>query len=142
MNQVYFLNESVNKDSNSVNPFEKSSFNMGWKISISISLFEKDYKITILAEAYNKSEKTTEAQIKSYNDFIKKQSTILPKVEKLLAYEANSIDNAKKRFSPKMIYINQNGNYAMIFDDKENKEDGIAVTIKPSIKVTTTDQYL
>ena len=139
MNAIYFLNENTNKD---INPFDNSTFDTGWKISISISLFEKDYKITILAEAYNKSEKATEAQIKSYNDFIKKQSNILPKIEKLLVYEANSIDNAKKRFSPKMIYINQNGNYAMIFDDKENKEDGIVVTIKPSIKVTTTDQYL
>ena len=41
-----------------------------------------------------------------------------------------------------MLQIQQDGSYAMIFDDAEDAEDGVAVSIKPRYEVLPIDAYI
>ena len=124
------------------NPFSEAVFDMGWKLQMEIPFFGKQCKIEILAEAYSEIEKATDAQIASYDEFSRNSEGILKKVQRLLAYEAGDEKTAECRFSPVMLHISQNGNYALLFDDSEDYENGIVVTIKPELKVMASDQYL
>lgn len=124
------------------NPFPEAVFEMGWKLQKKIPFFGKQCEISVLAEAYRETEKATDAQIMAYDEFLENSEDILKKVQKLLAYEAGDEVSAKRRFSPAMLHISQNGNYAMLFDDSDDYENGIVVTIKPELKVMASDQYL
>lgn len=63
-------------------------------------------------------------------------------VENILVAEAGSKELAIERFIPKMIKIKRNGDYAFLFDDKSDFENGIVVSIKPKLEIMSTDEYL
>lgn len=124
------------------NLFESAKFNMGWELSSEIILFGIVFPITISADAYYEHEKATQQQNDAYQSFIDNKKEILNRIENILIGEAGNLEDAKNRFKPAMLVIRTNGDYGMLFDDKNDFENGTVVCIKPDFVVTTSDEYL
>ena len=60
-------------------------------------------------------------------------------IEKLLKEYSNSVE---LRFIPKTLLIDRDGSYALLFDDNDNPDDGIAVCLAPEEKIISQDEYL
>ena len=117
--------------------FGEVKFNMGWETKKDILFFDTKYKITVSAAAYYETDKITEEQEISYSEFLENEKMILNKIQE----QIDALDG-KTRYIPCLLLIQENGDYALIFDDKDDVEAGIAVTIKPEYSVLDTDQYL
>lgn len=124
------------------NLFDVASFNMGWELPLRIPLFERTYPIVVSADACYEYEKVTAQQISAYSNFLETQDDILLKIENALVKEAGNKETAINRFKPAMLVIRKNGDYAMLFDDADEPENGIAICIKPKFEVMTSDEYL
>ena len=59
--------------------------------------------------------------------------------ELLLAYGGK---DCPTRFFPRTLLFERNGEYALLCDDKENPDDGVAVVLFPKQKVILQDDYL
>ena len=76
----------------------------------------------------------------SYSDFNENRATCLNTIEKLLSNYAK--DKAKERFTPRTLLFNRDGSYAMLLDDREDEEGGVAVMLAPESDVVAQDDYL
>ena len=122
--------------------FENAKFNCGWEIPVDILLFGKKRTITASANAYFSTENVTEEQNEAIKSFLDNSTSILENVEKILISSAGGRDFARSRFVPKMLSIKKNGNYAILFDDKKDIENGLVIVIAPKLSVMTADEYL
>lgn len=120
--------------------FGEMVFNTGWKTEIEIFLFGKLWKITVKAKAYFEKDGITTLQESAFLDFSNNKEQRLKRAEKL-ALNYSPID-AKCLLVPKTLIFNRDGSYALLFDDKNDDENGIAVCLFPSEKVVTQDDYL
>ena len=120
------------------NVFGEVQFNMGWEKKEDINLFNQTYTVTVSAAAYFDTDKITDEQEKAYGEFEKEKINILTNVEHLM----EKIKDGEKRYAPSLLLFQRNGDYALLFDDVNDNEDGIAVTIRPEYSVINTDQYL
>ena len=120
------------------NVFGEVQFNMGWEKKEDINLFNQTYTVTVSAAAYFDTDKITDEQEKAYGEFEKEKINILTNVEQLM----EKIKDGEKRYAPSLLLFQRNGDYALLFDDVNDNEDGIAVTIRPEYSVINTDQYL
>lgn len=115
--------------------FDEAIFNYSWEVNSSIELYDKKYDIIVSADAYYADESITEKQREAYNDFLLNENSIIAKIE-------SELSNTRECFVPKVIKIQKNGDLAILFDDMENEEDGIAVCITPKFEILSIDQYL
>lgn len=122
--------------------FGETTFNMGWETSRKISLFGRDFSIIVSAAAYSETDRITPKQEEAYSHYLSGEGEILLEIESLLADYAGGAAEAEKRYRPCMLQIQQDGSYAMIFDDAEDAEDGVAVSIKPRYEVLPIDAYI
>ena len=125
-----------------MNLFENAIFNYSWEIKSEISLFGVNFPLTISADAYYISEKVTPAQNESYSYFLNNQRTILEKIEEILISDVGNIETAQKRYIPKMLKIKKNGDCGFLFDDTDDFENGLVVTVRPGYELMSTDEYL
>lgn len=123
------------------NPFANAKFNFAWEIPLSISLFGSDFEITASADAYYPTDEVTVEQNNAYQSFIENYKDIINNVEKLLLKESGSVELAEKRFTPKILKIKRNGNLGIVFDDKNDFENGLVISIFPSYELMSTDEY-
>ena len=121
--------------------FENAIFNMGWEVLSEFTFFENNYTITVHAEAYYEGENVTEQQQTAYEDFLS-DNIASKNIEKIFLDNKISAAEATRRYTPKMLLIRKNGNYAMLFDDAEDGEDGIVVCIKPQYALMLQDEYI
>jgi len=120
--------------------FGDVKFDTGWKTKMAVSLFGKEYDIVVKAKSYREEDAVTSEQETAFGDFLRNQSGLLKSVEKLL--NDFSDNNASNRFLPTILLIERNGGYALLCEDDENKEDGVAVCLAPEKKVVSQDEYL
>ena len=113
--------------------FGDVTFNFGWETSLQIRYNEKDYAITVSADAYFETDGITQQQEDSYAEFLKNKVEVLESIQKALG------DNDK--FVPALLLVKRNGDYGLVFDDVEDTEGGAVVTVKPKIEVLAVDQY-
>ena len=125
-------NDKINKDD--------MKFNIGWKTSIEIKLFNKKYNIVVKAKAFTKDESITKEQEASFLDFNNNKEKKLKIIETLLIKYSGKF--AKTRFTPKMLLFEKDGKYALLLDDHQNEDDGIVVCLKPEGKILSQDEYL
>ncbi len=119
--------------------FGDIEFTVGWKVNKSITLFGCDYIITIKIQAYFEEEGITREQENTYINFINTEEIKINSIEKLLKEYS---DSAELRFIPKTLLIDRDGSYALLFDDDDNPDDGIAVCLAPEEKIMSQDEYL
>lgn len=125
----------------SSNLFENAKFNFGWELPIEIQLFGKVYPAIASADSYFLTEKATDEQSNSYKSFLENSNEILKTVETTLIYEAGTTEGASKRFIPRLVKIERNGDYGIVFDDKDDSEGGLVVAIKPAFQIINPDAY-
>ena len=125
--------------------FGEVVFDTGWDTQTDITLWGKTSKVRVTAEAYYEQDKITSAQEQSYIEFKKlkteKQSLIESLVTQFSDNQFNEYEHYT-RFSPTVLFFECDGGYALLFDDKNDPDDGIAVVLYPNEQVLTQDEYL
>lgn len=116
-------------------------FKFGWKGQRPVTLFGKVNTITVKASAYFEKDMMTMEQEASFCEYAENEATILNQVESILL-EYVSDKSTEEQFFPKMIVFQRDGSYAILFDDAENPDDGIAVCVKPILQIMSQDEYL
>jgi hypothetical protein len=120
--------------------FGELFFNIGWKTKANITLFGNSYDIVIKAKAYFEKDGVTTEQENAYRDFISNKPQRLAAIEKSLNDFSN--DGASKRFVPRTLLFQRDGSYALLLDDKEDEDDGVAVCFTLKVEVISQDEYL
>ena len=119
--------------------FGEVSFDTGWNKNDTISLWSKANDILVTAVAYYEREAITEAQQTSYRSFNLNKSILEKKVEQLLS---DFMDEPEKHLKPRFLVFEKDGAYALMLDDANDPDNGIAVQLSPVAKVTSQDAYL
>lgn len=120
--------------------FGELTFSTGWKTHTDITLFGKEYDVVVKARAYFEKEDVTVQQETAYVNFKNNKTAYLRMIEDLLKNYAG--ENATGRFKVRRLLFNRDGSYALLLDDMEDEDGGIAVCIKPQMKIVSQDEYL
>lgn len=120
--------------------FGEMTFDIGWKAETNIELFGKLKSIIVKAKAYYEKDGITAEQEASFTEFNDHKEQRLDKIEKLLTNYAGI--NAAEQFVPRVLLFDRDGSYAMLFDDKEDVDDGVVVCLLPIEKVLSQNEYL
>lgn len=120
--------------------FGELTFNTGWKTKTDITLFNEKYEVVVKAKAYFEKDGVTAEQEKAYADFIENKAFRQKTIEELLDGYANG--KANERFISKTLIFNRDGSYALLLDDKEDEDGGVAVTLMPKSEILSQDEYL
>ena len=115
------------------------SFDAGWNRTEKMSLWGKTNDILITAVAYYESETINEAQQSAYRSFNLNKSIMEKKIEQLLS---NYMDEPEKHLTPRFLVFEKDGAYALMLDDDNDPDNGVAVQLAPVAKVTSQDAYL
>lgn len=115
------------------------TFDVGWKAQIDIVLFEKKYSIRLNLQAYFEEEGITEEQERAFVDFKNNEKDKLKAIENLLN---NYSDTAKERFTPRTLLFERDGSYALLCDDSDEPDEGIAVKLAPENGIVSQDEFL
>ena len=115
------------------NVFGEMQFNSSWETFTHIEFKGKDYRIVVSADAYYENDGITKQQELSYSEFMDNKINIIDEIEKMIS---DSI------FIPVLLIFKRNGDYGLVFDNKNDVEGGIVVTIKPDITIVAIDQYI
>ncbi|MCR4598630.1 MAG: hypothetical protein K5678_06330 [Acetatifactor sp.] len=111
----------------------------GWKTKRTIELFSAIYEVVVKIQAYDPEDGITEVQERACQAYVEKESENLKCIEKLmLEYSAD----AKTRFSPRRLLFDTDGGCALLCDDIEDRDEGIAVCILPEKCVMDQSDYL
>lgn len=119
--------------------FGEITFNTGWKSKKTIRLFDKEYTINLKIQAYFEEDGITEEQENAYSEFCKSENEKLETVENLLRGYS---DSPQEKFTPKTLLIDRDGSYALLCDDIDNEDEGIAVCLYPEEVIISQDDYL
>ena len=119
--------------------FGEITFNTGWKSKKTIRVFDKEYTINLKIQAYFEEDGITEEQENAYSEFCKSENEKLETVENLLRGYS---DSPEQEFIPKTLLINRDGSYALLCDDTDNEDEGIAVCLYPEEVIISQDDYL
>lgn len=119
--------------------FGDIEFAVGWKTNKSIVLFGHSYVVTVKIQAYLEEDGITKEQENAYINFLNTEEIKMNCIERLLKEYSAS---AELRFIPKTLLIDRDGAYALLFDDEDNPDDGIAVCLEPEEKIMSQDDYL
>lgn len=119
--------------------FGELTFNTGWKAKTKISFFDQDRSIILKVRAYSETDPITSEQEDAYTDYLKHKTEKSEIIKRLLKEYA---ENAEERFIPTTLLFDQNGSYALLCDDTECPDEGIAVCLSPEEKVFSQDDYL
>ncbi len=115
------------------------TFNTGWKTILQIDWFGKSYEIVVKAKAYFEKDGITKEQDESISSFSRDKSE---KIKKITTLVSEYSDNADSRFIPKTLLFLRDGSSALLCDDAENPDEGIAICISPEWKIVSQDDYL
>lgn len=114
-------------------------FDTGFKRKDSIIFCGSAKEIIIKVKAYFEKDGITENQevaLKKYND---NRILINDKFTELaIKYDKN----ASNRFLPKTLLFGRNGECALLCDDNEEPDEGIAICVFPNELVVSQDDYL
>lgn len=117
-------------------------FNFGWEKKINIHLFDNEYNIVVQAEAYFEKDGISCEQEDAYVDFTDNKDARLKTVESLLCLIVSKDDEILSRFTPQLLLFKRNGDYALLFDDTEDEDCGIAVCLMPEPEIMAQDSYI
>lgn len=120
--------------------FGELSFDTGWKTKTTITLFTKSYDVVVKAKAYFEKDGITEKQESAFSDFINQKVEKLKTMEELIKNYADK--SSTSRFLPRTILFQRDGSYAVLLDDTEDPEGGIAIILSPTKAVLSQDEYL
>jgi hypothetical protein len=119
--------------------FGEMNYSTGWRAKTVITIFGKAVNVTIKIKAYGENDGITDKQEKACEEFNTNKAQKIKTTETLInEYSGNNA----ARFTVRTLLFNRDGSYALLFDDAENEDDGIAVCLSPTAKVISQDEYL
>ena len=119
--------------------FGELEYATGWKTKRTIELFGNAYNIVVKIQAYDPDDRISEKQDQAYRAYIENEKENLKCMEKLML-EYN--EDAKTRFSPRRLLFDTDGGCALLCDEVEDEDEGIAVCIIPNQCVMDQSDYL
>ena len=119
--------------------FGELEYNYGWLTKREILLFGNKHEITVIIQAYKAEDEIPTIQDEVCKEYAEHEQEYLEWIEKLML---EFDDNADTRFTPDSLYIERDGKCALLCDDAEDLDDGIAVEIIPEKNVTYQNVYL
>lgn len=140
------------------NVFGEMSYNHRWCKKQLISMFDKDWTITIAAKAYS-GKPITEEQKKAYSYFMDNEKRMTDTVGEQLKSYVNenlsslaeywisartviNISELAQMVTPKTLLFKQDGTMIMLLDCVWDIEGGMAVKLVPDIAVGSQDLFL
>lgn len=114
-------------------------FDTGFKKDAVIDWFGRKISIKIKLQAYFEEDGVTEEQKQAYKAYLAEEQNRLGEAEKLLK---ESYKNPGQRFVPKTLLFERDGSYALLCDDEEEPDDGVAICFVPKLCVMSQDVYL
>lgn len=140
------------------NAFGEMSYKHRWYKQQSISMFGKDWTITIAAKAYS-GKPITKEQRKAYTAFCKNEKDMVNTIgEQLKSYVNENLNSLAEYWigaravfnvnelvqmvTPKTILFKQDGTTLALLDCVWDIENGIAVKLTPTIDVGSQDLFL
>lgn len=117
--------------------FGDMNFNIGWKTKTIIKIFDIDYQITVKLKAYNEKLSITEEQIQTCQFFCDNTEKIINKIENLLLSYKD-----RENLTPTTLLVKRNGDYAILFNNNNDADNGIAVCLTPKEEILSLDQFL
>ena len=119
--------------------FGELVFAMGWKTKRTIELFGRLHEIVVKVQAYEPEDGISEVQDSACRYYIENEQGNLKCMEHLmLEYSAD----AEKRFMPRRLLFDTDGGCALLCNDAEDEDEGIAVCILPQRCVMDQSDYL
>ena len=119
--------------------FGELTYSIGWKTTRDIQLFGETYSIKVKIQACEPEDSIPPAQDQACRTYIENEAENLECMEKLmLEYSAD----AKTRFSPRRLLFDTDGGCALLCNDAEDEDEGIAVCILPDKCVMDQSDYL
>ena len=125
--------------------FGEIYFSFGWKTKAEITLWREVYEIVVDAEAYFENEEITFEQERAYETFNNSKQEKQDTIESLLlGYYNNERDESflHEQLTPKTLVFDREGGCALLLDDEEDPDNGLAVILIPDEEVMTQDEYL
>lgn len=121
------------------NIFGDMEYSIGWKSKKIINLFGKEYPIFVKIQARNPDQALPISQEQSCFEYINHESEYLSDIEEMLI---EYCDSASSHFTPRVLLFKRNGVCALLLDDINDPDDGIAVRIIPEKNVVSQDMFL
>jgi hypothetical protein len=120
--------------------FGHVSFNTGWYKTEKISFNGKTYAIDVCANAFEETDGITDAQRRDYAAFVQNKAAIETEIVTLLL--TNHSADFLKKLKPTGLFFERKGGYALLLDDADDPDNGLAVVLAPKKAVMTQDEYL
>lgn len=116
--------------------FGEIKFDFGYYGGMEIVLFGKSINIEFCLACYREVEMFPKLQEEAFIKFVNNKDSEMNMVEELLmSYNKN----CKERFTPTIIQFEDNGSYALLFDDEKDLDDSIAVCLSPNYEIISQD---
>ncbi len=121
--------------------FDDFYFDVGWKYDFTINMFGKVFDVILKAKSYRETDEIKPAQKEAIRYFAENLEEIISISEKAL--EDKFGQESKTRFAPTMVLFKKTGGFAILLDDEEDPDDGMAVVFKDGdVTVLYQDEYL
>lgn len=119
--------------------FGELTFHIGWKAPATIDFFGNACPVTLNVKAYFEEDGVTLEQEQAYLAYTKNKEEKFAAVQRLLSGFAN---DAATRFVPRTLLFERDGSYALLCDDHEMPDEGVAVCLAPMEQIVSQDDYL
>ena len=123
--------------------FGTMTYKHGWRKKETLTLFEKEWPVTISAAAY-REEPITQEEKSSYQNFVEHTTKLMKIAEQQLKeYDPNSeAESLENYVTPKTLLFQQDGTTLLLLECTWDDENGIAVKLLPEIAIGAQDLFL
>ena len=115
-------------------------YHTGWERKMIIPFNNQKQEIVIHAKAHGVEEEITQEQENSFSHFLENVDLIMKKIEHELLNDTG--EDYAERYIPVMLLIKRDGSCALICDDIDDIENGLAVSFLSGIRIMTQDEFL
>lgn len=115
------------------------AFHTGWKADTPLSFLNKDWIVTVKAQAYKKDEGISPEQEKAFRKFKNEEARFLSAASNELL-KADS--QAAGKYKLNELLFKRDGSCALLLDSKEDPDGGIAIQVLPQLRILDQDTFL
>lgn len=114
-------------------------FHIGWKSKISLDFFDRQWDVTLKAQAYKEADGLTAVQEQAFEDFKNNENRLLTEAENKLL---KTYPQASKTYRLSELLFKRDGSCALLLDSKNDPDGGIAIQLLPQLKIFEEDTFL